>query len=58
MVKFTDEETRGFPLTGGADAPTADETASSRREAWDPDSYDRNGAFDGFQVVTDAEGGF
>ena len=23
----------------------------------DPDGYDRNGAFDGFQVVSDAEGG-
>jgi hypothetical protein len=24
----------------------------------DPDGYDRNGAYDGFQVVSDAEGGF
>jgi hypothetical protein len=33
-------------------------TESARKAAYsDPDGYDRNGAYDGFQVTSDAEGG-
>jgi hypothetical protein len=35
MARFIDEETRGFPLTGGDSEPTAAEIAQTRREAWD-----------------------
>ncbi len=34
-----------------------DTPSSTVTTASDPDGYDRNGAYDGFQVTSDAEGG-
>lgn len=36
MNSTQNDESRGFPLIGGDSVPTADELASTRREAWNP----------------------
>lgn len=55
---FTDEtEARDFAEEENGDGGVVTEVVRGAYSPYgDPDGYDRNGAFDGFQVYSDAEG--